>query len=585
MSLTKAQRDRLAKADEIIQQAKSSSQQPRFDAVDSNVFMATTTRWAKDMLEQAPSYDTDSRKRSSWLDKFWKNEPYLSGVINSVVQIDKNRGWSLVGGRNQVLRFQHVLHNWQIQPGMASWRDGCGAASLAFNTQDIGALVEIGRQFRNGPMAGLYSIDPTKSQLTGQVDLPLRYWPAKISRQSSKPVDFLPTDYMRMASMPSIDESFNGLGYCALSRCIDLAIIMIAVWRHEQEQLFARAPKGLLLLQHIDEGQWNKAMKSGEAALDTKEQDWYGAVSVIAGGGDNEINAKLVSLSNLPAGFDQEKFTNLMLYGYALAFGYDAREFWPVSQGSLGSGNETEVQHRSATGKGGKEYWQSLQEGVQNQLPPTLHFSPDERDANAELSDALLAKAQAEVVVAMYESGAQKVAGEGIITQPEARELLAEKGLIPRDWTQAEEDAEGSDQGDVQQRVLEYPEVQRAIQSYQDEPIVQYSWPANRVRVLYQRGSDALSRHTFIMGNGSSITFQGKKEKYFSILQAKGDLYESKDLTITQPDVDAAIEAANRRVGAEFAAMLQAKNIKSKKSKSKQGRFSDLFGRKPNARK
>jgi hypothetical protein len=235
---------------------------------------------------------------------------------------------------------------------------------------------------------------------------------------------------MRMTSMTSLDETFNGLGYSALSRCMDLAIILTAIWRHEQERLFARAPKGLLLLKGINEDQWKNAMAAGDVELTGNEQEWYGAVAVLATAGDADIDAKLVALSELPTGFDQEKFTNLMIYGYALAFGYDAREFWPVSQGSLGSGRESDVQHRAATGKGGREFWMGLQEQIQNQLPPTIHFEPLERDANAELEDAVLAQAQALVIDTIYKTAINPATGESLIlTHDETRELYAEKGL------------------------------------------------------------------------------------------------------------------------------------------------------------
>ena len=557
MSLTEKQKARLAKADEIIQQAKSTqlSQQPRFAPVDSTMFLNMTTKWAKELFETPPPYSSDSRQRSKWLDKFWRQEPYLAGVINSVIQIDRNRGWSLVGGRNQVLRFQSVLHNWQVQPGQASWRDGVGAASLAFHTQDIGALVEIGRQFKDGPMAGLFHLDPTRCTLRSNPDEPVYYYPSQ-----GKIVHFTPTDYIRMTSMTSLDETFNGLGYSALSRCMDLAVILTAVWRHEQERLFARAPKGLLLLKGINEEQWKNAMAASDVELTGNEQEWYGAVAVLATSGDADIDAKLMALSELPTGFDQEKFTNLMMYGYAVAFGYDAREFWPVSQGSLGSGRESDIQHRTATGKGGKEFWMGLQEQIQNQLPPTIHFEPEERDADAELADAQLAQAQAVVITSMYKTGIDPMTGESLIlTKDETRELYAEKGLIPRDWTAAPEDTEGSDTGEVsqaklvRQRVLEFPEVQRAIDQYPDEPIVRYVYPHQQVQVLFAHGADAL-------------------KKYFTP-QAGGDtLYKDKTISITSKDVDASIAAAKKRVSPEFAAMLQAGDIKDK-PKSKQSRF------------
>ena len=493
----------LEAAERKVVDIQTKSIQPRFDTKASNELFLSTMRWSKDMFETAPNYSTDSRARSKWLSKFWSSEPYIAGLINSVVQIDRNRGWSLVGGRNQVLRFTDILHNWQVQPGRASWREGVGAMSQAFYTTDMGGLCEVGRQFQNGPLAGMFHLDPTRSILTANPEIPLKYYPAKATSDGRRMVEFSPYDYMRVASAINIDEGFNGLGYCALSRCVELAIIMVAIYRHEQEMLFARAPKGLLLLKGITEQTWKNAMKVRDATLDSRQQEWFGAVAVLAGGGDYDVDAKIVALSQLPAGFDQQVFTDLLIYGYSLCFGYDPREFWPVSSGALGTATETEAQHRKATGKGGKEFCLGLQEELQGNLPDTLHFDFDERDVDGEMAEAVLHKAQIDAIVAMY--GDMKV--DPLLSKEQTLTLLAEQGIIPREWTLSEEDVEATDTEDADapdtanvgdipgtdgttqvpaqqaQQVLEYPEVRRAMEKFPDEPIVLYQYKNGRGRM------------------------------------------------------------------------------------------------------
>ena len=60
------------------------------------------------------------------------------------------------------------------------------------------------------------------------------------------------------------------------------------------------------------------------------------SVEVIASGGMEQADAKLVALSQLPTGFDREVFTDQLMYGYSLVFGFDPTEFWPVNAGALG---------------------------------------------------------------------------------------------------------------------------------------------------------------------------------------------------------------------------------------------------------
>src|SRR5690606_32770790 len=204
---------------------------------------------------------------------------------------------------------------------------------------------------------------------------------------------------------------------------LDLSKIMLAVYSHELEMLGARAPKGLLLLQNISEGQWQEAMKARDAALDSKMRQYYDSVAVLAQEGVDSVDAKLVALSQLPQGFDLEVFTNLLMYAYALAFGYDPIEFWPVLAGQLGRGRETDIQHRKGTGKGGMEFVFGLQDRLQQELPPTLLFQFEERDAEGELIDAQIHKAWADVAKVLTDGG--------VLTPEQARMYLADKSVIP----------------------------------------------------------------------------------------------------------------------------------------------------------
>ena len=485
-----ASKKQVAVAEQKIAEIKSL--QPRFDQSQPDTFFSGMMKWSKQDFEQIPIYHSDSRARSRWLNQFWSNEPYLAGIINSVVQIDKNRGWTLVGGRNQVLRFTDVLHNWQVQPGRASWREGAGAMSQAFYTTDLGGLAEVGRAFPDGPMVGLYHLDPLRCVLTPSYDYPLKYYPPRATADGKRMVELSPTDYMRVASQINIDETFNGLGYCALSRCVELAITMVAVFRHEQEMLFARAPKGLLLLRGINQKTWEGAMKVRDATLDSRQQEWFGAVAVLATAGDQEVDAKLVALSQLPEGFDQKLFTDLLIYGYSLCFGYDPREFWPVSSGALGTSTETETQHRKATDKGGAEYRLALQEELQGNLPDTLHFEFDERSVDGDMAEATLQKMQTDVINALTE------------LSPEQRlTLLAEAGIIPAEWAIGGADTEATDTEDADSpgnenedipaetpaptdeaaQMLQLPEVQRAVHAFPDEPLMVYRWDGHKGRV------------------------------------------------------------------------------------------------------
>ena len=466
------------------------SRQPRFETGSQATisFLERLSRWTKDAIIAAPPYTKDTRERDAWLRDFWKQEPLMAGVISSVVAIDKNRGWTLIGGRNQVNRFSLVLRNVNAGGG---WRQFTSQQSESFWTADIGAIAEIGRVgTADGPLGALWHVDPTRCKLTGKPETPLAYYP---SGQGKRQL-WTPGDYMRAVSMPSTDETFNGAGYCALSRALDLTVIMVAVYRHDREMLFAALQKGLLLLQGWDEDDWVEAMESNAEQLTAKEREYYAGLTVLFTLEQN-MDAKLINLSQLPDNFDLTAFSNILMNGYALCFGYDPREFWPVSGGTLGTGRETEVQAVKATSKGALDFALAFQDNLQRELPPTLLFEFEQRDDAGEQLKAQLDEARARAVNEMSKS---PVAGAETLTREERRYLYAAAGMIPEEWTVPEEPTVATDtDSETRERLLSSEQVRRACERYPDEPIVRYTWPGRQIVRLWESGEVALHRHSY----------------------------------------------------------------------------------------
>jgi hypothetical protein len=386
----------MERLEEAAYRAQTLSRQPRFGDKPGAVFGSFLKWYKKTEADIVPPYAADSRKRDAWLNNVWREEPHLNGVVNSVVSIDKNRAWALTGGRNQTARYNNILRTVEDGEG---WRFFMSKASESFYTSDLGTVTEVGRDAPGGPARAFYHVDSQRCKLTGNRNNPLEYHPSAGGDMQT----WAQGDYFRTVSLPSTNEKYNGLGYCAVSRVWTLVQLMMAVYEHDLEKLGARAPKGLLLLQNISEQQWDDAMKAREANLTQRERDWFGGVATLAQEGVDQIDAKLVALSQLPDGFDLEKFTQLLMYGIALCFAYDPIEFWPVNAGALGRGRETEIQHMKATGKGGLDFILSFQDRLQRELPPTLLFEFEQRDVAGELKDAEVAKAWADVF-AVYAS-------------------------------------------------------------------------------------------------------------------------------------------------------------------------------------
>lgn len=469
----------------VVERAKGDvSQQPRFtnDEVSANNVFRSVWNWVRvAALQDEPLPNATMRQWDAWLRKFVLQEPYLAGVLNSVVQIDKNRGWELIGGRNQVNRYVSVLHD--ADEG-AGWRSYVSWQAQSYYNARAGFVTEVGSEGEGGPLRALWSVDPARIELTANSEFPLRYFPSTGTPQLWKA-----WDYFRGTSLVSTDEAERGYGFPANARNLQLARIMVAVWEHDQEQLGARAPRGLLLLKGISQDQWDTAMQAREEMLNAKERQYYGGVAVLASSGLEDISATLFALSQLPRDFDLLTWVNLLMYGYALNFGYDAREFFPVNSGQLGSSKETEIQHRKASSKGEYDFALVHSEQLQARLPDSLQFEYEQRDANGEKMDAELAIVKAQLITEM---AGWQVNNQSVLLPEQVLQLAAEQGIIPEEWTLQEEEASVTDteQSEVQEerqrraRALELPRVQRAMNFFPDEEIVSYNSRTGRMRVL-----------------------------------------------------------------------------------------------------
>lgn len=527
-------------------QAGDSSRQPRFHTqIDAKDFFRVFQRWAKDADMEAPAYRQDSRLRDQWLRKFWRRQPHISGIINSINLVDANRGWTLTGGRNQVYRYSALLH----RADGVNWRYYARRASLSHWVTDLGSITESARTIEGGPLADIYHVDSARCKMTGNVETPLLYSP-----KGGKDQHWRPEDFFRTTSLPSDDETYNGLGYGFISRGLDLVKLMVAVVEHDLEMAGARMPRGILFLQNVTEVQWDEAMDGRDEDARTTERRYFGGVMVIATEGMESPDAKLVAISQLPQNFDLDTFMDQMMYGLALCAGYGVDEFWPINRGVLGRGNEAETQERRSSTKGVSDFAKAHEEALQKELPGALEFGYVERDLEGDLREAEVAQAWAEVSTTLYEAGLTE--GAPMFSREEARSIMStNSSIVPPEWTEFDELTHLEDDQKRMRRLrdamLQRPRVRLAIERFPDEPIVRYYYPSGRMTTIWERGDLAMRRSSWA---GAQLR-QGDDESEI--------LYQDDLVTITEADVESAIGKGRRRVGSTFGDMLEAETLET----------------------
>lgn len=554
--------------------ANVKSRQPRFSKPDPNRFFNSILELTQvDEFKDEPAYKADSRERDAWLDKIWRKEPHFAGVLASVNQINANRGWVYVGGRNQVNKYTQITHSFWATPDLQGYRPHIRMASNAFYTSNLGYVGEIGREIRasradramlqndnvqpdqkkrvldriikNGAVRTLFFVDPVCCRLTGSPDYPLEYTPAIDITNAQK---WSTDDFFRICSMPNTNEGFYGLGFCAVSRILESMKIFIGLVIHDQEMVRARLPETLLLLRGISQDQWDMAMEDREHALNAKGYQYFGNTYVFAS--NFELSAQLLKFSEVPEGLDRQVFTDVMMYLYALNIGFSPEEFWPVSRGSLSRGTEAKVQHRNAVSKGGMDFPLSFQENWQKLIPDTLHYEMQERDVEGDMLEGELQKLQISNILNMMTLGSPTL--EPAITREEARQILVAKQVIPDNWTEETEPVSATDD-DIKARLFENDRILRCAYKWPGEPIIMYKWPQNITRVLVNRGSELITNRYISIPKSRQV-------------DSTAVLYEGEDFEITAGDVIAAIDEGKKRLGDEYANLLAAPVFKEKEN-------------------
>lgn len=466
---------------------------------NANSFFTSTYNWVKKMELEEPPWGmvrgdyVDNRTRDEWLMTISRAEPHLSSVLSTAIILDANRQHRLIGGRNQVKRFVDKFKNFDNGLGFRTLQE---LSATNFYATDLGSIVEIETDGKNGPLESLYHTDSTRYRLGKK---------RVVKYDSDDGVKIWPSDmFYRLASQRSTQDKYNLLGYSSVSRCIKLAQIMIAVVEHNLEKLGHIAPKGILFIQAEDLTQeaWDEAMQAREMVYVTGTGNkYYDDVMTIV---DRAAKGELLALSELPERFDPFQFTDYMMKGYALAFGRPVRAFWSLNSGNFGGGTETKVQAEQATYGGAAEFILASQEQIQWLLPDSLIFEYEVEDTSGELQ-------RAQVNEILINSAANLLTLG--ITPERAQEWLSSQGVIPSEWT--ETPIEVADNGVMKARLLETDQIQRCLDRNPLEPVVMYEspsvrYPTGRYKTIWKNKRDAI-------GKSWLMSFEKKKTRQVEI--------------------------------------------------------------------
>jgi hypothetical protein len=361
--------------------------------------------------DEIPNYGT--QQRDTYISKIWREEPILAGAIYSMSAKLTALSWRITGKKNLARKYAKMFSNAEHIGGY-DWGGFIASVAQDFYTTDRGVFIETPRATGLGsPMVEIGHIDSLCCWLTGNTERPVEY----VSDLTGQTIRFKPHEIMHFSSLPSTREIDVGMGFCAVSRALKAAKLLIGLHEYDVEKLNNLPPEGVAAVTGMTMDEFQDAITLWMAKRKQDDSLTFPQVLWLIGSmPGSEVKVNFQGFSQLPESFDREKVVTQYVNTLALCFGVDAREFWPISSGSLGTASESEIQHLKAKGKGAGEFISISERMINGELPEGVDFEFDTQDIEEDMVAANTAQAWISAFLPLYTSkpgSAGPVAGPG----------------------------------------------------------------------------------------------------------------------------------------------------------------------------
>jgi hypothetical protein len=268
-----------------------------------------------------------------------------------------------------------------------SWQYTYSKFVLDLLTQDNGAFMEIiGPGRADGPMTGkpltLRHLDASRCIRTGHPEFPVLYM-----SEDGKRYKIHWTRIIFSSQMPSSRDEMNGVGFCAVSRCLNIAQSLSDMVGYKLERLGSRPHNQMLVGKGVTGRQIMEALAMVESEASARGLSRY--ASTVAIGSENpDIDIARVDLTHMEP-FDEATSTNLGMYIIAAAFGMDADELWPTSGGRGSSKGDAGLKKMRSRGRLPQQIIKDLVTQLNFKfLPPYLRLTADFQDDEQDMQRA-----------------------------------------------------------------------------------------------------------------------------------------------------------------------------------------------------
>jgi hypothetical protein len=318
--------------------------------------------------------------------KFWRQVDMLSGAIYMMESRLSTIPWKILPKDITIKR--HVAIADEMMDSLTNLSDygnGWMAMYSAFVedllTQDNGAFLEvIGDGEKDGPIKGrpigLAHLDSWRCMRTSNYEFPVVY-----TNADGKRYRLHYTRVIFTSQMPSPMVRMYGVGFCAVSRCLNVAQNLLDIMIYKQEKLGSRPHRGVVVTKGgLDPNDLVNAFVVAESQMDNQLLRRYSKTVVVGHEDLPDAGLEMIELSGVPDGFKENESVETAMAGISLAFGVDPRELWP-GLSVYATRAEALLQHIKQRGKGLGQIMAETEHQINWKfLPNTVKFSFDFQD-------------------------------------------------------------------------------------------------------------------------------------------------------------------------------------------------------------